>query len=125
MQELTDLTAAEVKAFRASLKLSQVEFAALLHVSRPGVEKWEKQGAPGYWRYVFTAINAGLKPWGMTPVAEWTIRPIENGVLTVRREIEGGRESGETWGSREEAIWWLENKNNAKPSGDDTWTEYA
>lgn len=60
---LTDLTADDVKAFRASLAKSQTAFGEMFGISLPGVQKWEKVGAPGYWRYVFAAVNAGLAPW--------------------------------------------------------------
>lgn len=58
-----DLTAEEMKFFRASLKLSQPAFGELFGMSLRGVQKWEKVGAPGHWRYAFAAIVAGLEPW--------------------------------------------------------------
>jgi DNA-binding transcriptional regulator YiaG len=61
--ELPDLTPDEIKAFRASLGLSQVRFAQIMLISRRTVEDWEKRGAPARERYFFAAINAGLAPW--------------------------------------------------------------
>jgi len=62
---LSDLSPAEVKAFRKAVGLSQAGLASKVGVSPQGVERWEKQGAPGYWRFVFAALAAGLKPWSV------------------------------------------------------------
>ena len=63
-QELTDMTTEEVKAFRTGLGLSQEAFGKLCgNISRKGVLRWESEGAPAAYRWVFAAINAGLSPW--------------------------------------------------------------
>ena len=62
-QPLPDLSRAEVRAFRRILGVDRQQFAAILGVSIGSVEKWEKKGARGSYRYVFAAINAGLPPW--------------------------------------------------------------
>jgi transcriptional regulator with XRE-family HTH domain len=60
------LTAEEVRAFRQSLGLTQVQFAAKLDVSRRAIEVWESASPsrpPHYLRFAFAAIVAGLEPW--------------------------------------------------------------
>jgi transcriptional regulator with XRE-family HTH domain len=66
MQDLRDLTPTDIKAFRASQGASQAGLADLLGISVAGVQKWELQGAPHYWRYVFAAIAEKVKPWAST-----------------------------------------------------------
>lgn len=62
-QDLPELTPREVRTFRKLLGLDQETFAEVLCVSVSSVEKWERYGARGQYRYVFAAINAGLGPW--------------------------------------------------------------
>ena len=61
--EMQDLTANEVRAFRKQIGQSQAGLAKTLGITPQGVEKWEKQGAPAHWRYAFAALAAGLEPW--------------------------------------------------------------
>ena len=63
LKALPDLTPNEVRAFRDILGLDQQQFASVLGVCCSSVEKWERKGARGQYRYVFAAINAGLSPW--------------------------------------------------------------
>jgi transcriptional regulator with XRE-family HTH domain len=62
---LAELTADDVKAFRKSVGLSQVAFAAALGTSRRNVEAWEAgiNKPPTHLRWSFAAINANLEPW--------------------------------------------------------------
>ena len=66
MQELTPMTAAEIKAARAALNMSQVAFAAAIGVTNVAVAQWEtdKRKSPGYLRLAVAALIAGLEPWG-------------------------------------------------------------
>ena len=68
MEELSELTAAEIKAARVLLNMSQVDFAAALGISRRNVENWESEGPgsrtpPVYLRFAIAAVMAGLEPW--------------------------------------------------------------
>lgn len=63
MADLPDITASEIKQFRASQGLTQEALARHIGVSTHSIPKWEKIGAPGHWRWAFAAIAAKLKPW--------------------------------------------------------------
>lgn len=63
LQALPNLSPTEVRNFRARMELSQTEFAERFQMSRQGVEKWERYGAPWYWRMVFAALDTGIAPY--------------------------------------------------------------
>lgn len=67
---ITPLSAAELKAFRKSVGLSQVGLAEALSISRRSVEDWEsgKSSPPPYLRLALAALNANLSPWSEVSV---------------------------------------------------------
>ena len=69
MQELTTMTAMEIKEARAALGMSQVAFAAAIGVTNVAVAQWEtdKRKSPGYLRLAVAALIGGLAPWGNAP----------------------------------------------------------
>lgn len=62
---MQEMTAAEIKAARAALSMSQVQFAEALGISRRNVENWEadSRSPPVYLRLAIAALVAGLEPW--------------------------------------------------------------
>jgi len=84
IQPLPDLSAQEVRMFRRMLALDQEQFAALLGVSTSSVEKWERKGTQGRYRYTFAAINAGLKPWSH-PASDHSNDPGRHAVISGTR----------------------------------------
>jgi DNA-binding transcriptional regulator YiaG len=62
---LTPITAAEIRAFRAALGISQAGLAEALGMSKRGVEEWEagRREAPAYLRLALAALNQRLEPW--------------------------------------------------------------
>lgn len=65
---MSPLTRDDLRAFRASLGLSQVRLAEALGVSRRNVEDWESEisAPPVYLALALAALNANLEPWKPT-----------------------------------------------------------
>lgn len=65
MQELTTMVPEEIKAARAALGMSQVEFAKAIGVTNVAVAQWEtnKRTPPAYLRLAIAALLNGTLPY--------------------------------------------------------------
>ena len=70
MTNLPDIPGDEIKAFCRIMGLTQSELAGHCGIGVKNVERWVKEGAPGYWRYVLAALQAGISPWVAQPEAK-------------------------------------------------------
>jgi DNA-binding transcriptional regulator YiaG len=63
--KMQEMTAAEIKAARAQLGMSQVKFAEAIGVTNVAVAQWEtdKRTPAPYLRLAVAALVAGLEPW--------------------------------------------------------------
>lgn len=85
-----DITAAEIRAFRDQMELTQQEFADLTLSKRRTVEDWEagRRQAPAMLRSAMAAVRKGLEPW----VHEEPVNPRDmtfaDAMATARRRLE-------------------------------------